>query len=61
LAQSQGGIDFQPADILTYFEELKLGPNTEIGIKDIFEMASINLLIISNKGVPNFFFLFPSF
>ena len=34
------GSEFQPADILKYFEELKLGPNKEIGAKDIFEMAS---------------------
>ena len=40
LVQVQGGIEFQPADILKYFEELKLGPNTEIGTKDFFEMAS---------------------
>ena len=39
MAQSQGGTEFQPADILKYFEELKRGPNTEIGTKDIFEMA----------------------
>jgi hypothetical protein len=41
LAQSQGGTEFQPADILKYFEELKRGSNTEIGTKDFFEMASI--------------------
>jgi hypothetical protein len=41
LVQVQGGTKFQSADILMYFEELKLGPNTEIGTKDLFEMASI--------------------
>jgi len=40
LVQVQGGTEFQPADILKYFEELKRGPNTKIGTKDIFEMAS---------------------
>jgi hypothetical protein len=40
LVQVQGGTEFQPADILKYFEELKRGSNTEIGTKDIFEMAS---------------------
>jgi hypothetical protein len=45
--QERGG-DVQPAPLLTgsstrilkYSEELKRGPNTEIGPKDIFEMAS---------------------
>ena len=40
LAGQERGTEFQPADILKYFEELKLGPNTEIGTKDFFEMAS---------------------
>ena len=40
LAQGQGGTSFKPTDILKYFEELKRGPNTEIGTKDFFEMAS---------------------
>ena len=40
LVQDQGGAEFQPADILKYFEELKLGPNAEVGTKDIFEIAS---------------------
>ena len=40
MAQGQGGTEFQPADILKYFEELKRDPNKEIGTKDIFEMAS---------------------
>ena len=42
LAQSQGGTEFKPADILKYFEELKWGPNTEIGTKNIFEVGSNN-------------------
>jgi hypothetical protein len=29
LVQIQGGTEFQPADILKYFEELELGSNTE--------------------------------
>ena len=33
----------QPAGILKYVEDLKRGPNTEIGAKDFFEIAS-NLL-----------------
>jgi hypothetical protein len=40
LAQVQGGIEFQPADILKYFEELKPGSNTEIGTKELFEIVS---------------------
>jgi hypothetical protein len=40
LVQVQGGTEFQPADILMYFEELKLGLKTEIGTKDFFEMVS---------------------
>ena len=39
LVQVQGGTEFQPADILKYFEELEFGPNTEIGTKGLFEMA----------------------
>jgi hypothetical protein len=38
--QDQGGAKIQPSGILKYSEELKRGPNTEIGPKDIFEMAS---------------------
>jgi len=40
LVQDQGGAEFQPADILKYFEDLKRGPNAEVGPKDIFEIAS---------------------
>jgi hypothetical protein len=37
--QERGG-DVQPAGILKYSEELKRGPNKEIGPKGFFEMAS---------------------
>jgi hypothetical protein len=40
LAQGQGRTEFQPAGILKYVEDLKRGPNTEIGEKDFFEIAS---------------------
>jgi hypothetical protein len=40
LAQGQGGTEFQSAGILKYVEDLKRGPNTEIGQKDFFEIAS---------------------
>jgi len=40
LAQGQGGDEFQPADILKYFEDLKLYPNAEIGPIGFFEIAS---------------------
>lgn len=41
LVQDLGGAKFQPAGIHRYVEDLKRGPNTEIGPKDIFERASI--------------------
>ena len=44
LSQDQGWTEFQPADIQKYFEELKRGPNTEIGTKDFFEMASNRII-----------------
>ena len=37
LAQDQGGAKSQPAGLLLYFEELRRGPNADIGAKDIFE------------------------
>ena len=40
LVQDQGGVEFQPAGILKYVEDLKRGANTEIGPKDFFEIAS---------------------
>jgi hypothetical protein len=40
LVQGQGDLEFQPAGILLYFEELKRESNTEIGAKDIFEIGS---------------------
>jgi hypothetical protein len=39
LFQGQGDLEFQPAGILLYFEELKREKNTEIGTKDIFEIG----------------------
>ena len=38
--QGQGDLEFQPAGILLYFEELKREINAEIGIKDIFKIGS---------------------
>jgi hypothetical protein len=40
LVQDQGGAEFQPAGILKYVEDLKRGPNAEVGTKDFFEIAS---------------------
>jgi len=40
LVQDQGGAEFQPAGILKYVEDLKRGPNAELGPKDFFEIAS---------------------
>ena len=40
LVQAQDGAALQPAGILKYVEDLKNGPNTEIGPKDFFEIAS---------------------
>ena len=40
LVQDQGGAKSQPAGILLYFEELRRGPNTDIGPKDHFDKAS---------------------
>jgi len=39
LVQSQGELEFQPAGILRYFEDLKRELNTGFGSKDIFEIA----------------------
>ena len=36
----QGGLKFQPAGILKYFEDLKREPNTGFGPKDIYEIGS---------------------
>jgi len=46
LVQGQGGADVQPAGILKYSEELKRGPNTEIGPKDFFEIAYSELATV---------------
>jgi hypothetical protein len=40
LVQGRGGAEVQPGGILKYSEELKRGPNKEIGPKDFFEIAS---------------------
>jgi len=40
LVQGQGGAEIQATGILKYSEKLKRGPNTEIGPKDFFEIAS---------------------
>jgi hypothetical protein len=40
LVQYRGGVEFQPAGILQYFEDLKRGSNKEIGPKDFFEITS---------------------
>jgi hypothetical protein len=39
----KAGPRFNPQAYFKYSEELKRGPNTEIGPKDFFEMASIVL------------------
>jgi len=44
--QDRGGAELQTAGILLNFEDLKRGPNKDIGAKDIFEMASIQFLQI---------------
>ena len=61
LVQDQGGAEFQTdgvavtaiADILRYFEDVKRGPNAEVGPKDFFEMVSklplCSLLIVSSE------------
>ena len=40
LVQVQDGPEFQPADILKYFEALKHGSNTEIGQNPYVEIGS---------------------
>jgi len=45
LVQDVGGAGFQTAGILQYVEDLKAGPNTRIGPKDLFEIASNKKLI----------------
>ena len=43
MVQGQGGGEFQSEGILKYSEELKRGLNTEIGGKNIFEIASTHI------------------
>jgi len=54
LVQGQGERTFQPAGIRSYFEEMKRESNTEIGLKDTYEMASKsiygNLKVVDNKS-----------
>jgi hypothetical protein len=38
--QGQGGSEFSAAGILLVFEDWKRGPDTEMGRKDDFEIAS---------------------
>ena len=54
LVQVQGGNEFQPANILKYFEELGFGPNAEIGTKGLFEMASIYSLCFYTNDLCGF-------
>ena len=44
LAQYQGGVELQTGGIRRYVEDLKPGPNAEIGPKDFFELASTDFL-----------------
>jgi len=44
LVQDRGGAEFKTGGILLYVEDFKRGTNKDIGPKDIFEMASSNLL-----------------
>jgi hypothetical protein len=50
VSRQERGTEVQPAGILKYSEELKRGPNTEIGTKDIFEIASNSLWEHLPKG-----------
>jgi hypothetical protein len=52
LVQGQGGSRFQPAGILKYVEDLKRGPNAEIGLIDIFEIAYFNYFIWEDNNGP---------
>jgi len=58
LVQGQGEAELQPAAILKYSEELKRRPNTEIGPKDFFEMASRSYLkkkiLVQDQGGAEF-------
>jgi len=45
LVQGRGGAAFQTGGILEYFEDLKQGTNNDIGPKDIFEIASNNIMV----------------
>jgi hypothetical protein len=47
LVHGRGGDKFQTAGILEYFEDWKRGTNIDIGPKDIFEIASNNISLLS--------------
>jgi hypothetical protein len=51
LVQDQGGVEFQPAGILKYVEDLKRRPNAEIGPKDFFEIALSSNINAYERGV----------
>jgi hypothetical protein len=53
LVQAQGGTALQPAGILKYVEDLKRGPNTEIGPKDFFEIASSQAMNTTAALIPD--------
>gem|GEM_PF-163815 len=52
LAQGQDGIKFQLAGILKYFEVLKRERNAGFGLKNIFKIASINILLLLFLIIP---------
>ncbi len=43
LVPDQGGREFRTGGIHRYFEDLKRAPNTDMGAKDFFEIASNQL------------------
>jgi hypothetical protein len=57
LTQGRGRVDFQDAGILTYFEDLKIEPDKEIGAKDNFETVSNKTRAYANQAVLPFYIL----
>ena len=57
LAQSQDRTEFQSADILKYFKDLKRGPNTEIvRLRRIGQKTFLRWLLgIKKEGLPPLF------
>jgi hypothetical protein len=51
LVQDVGGFGFQTAGIRRYVEDLKPGPNTQLGPKDFFVMASKNKTALLLLGI----------